>query len=154
MQLTNTCEDICDLFTQSQCLCALQVHGSVSVSASVSESASLSWGQQQLHSAAGVVHIRQAAMVVMVGLGVWGHFIILFFLVGSPSLCSGETETEQDVYVLIPSVVRCVQVHGLQQQLHRVAPWARTSLVYGALPPEARRHQAALFNAPGHTGCV
>ncbi|KAL6756530.1 P-loop containing nucleoside triphosphate hydrolase protein, partial [Haematococcus lacustris] len=39
-------------------------------------------------------------------------------------------------------------VHGLQQEVVRRSSHA-ACLVYGALPPEARRQQAALFNTPG-----
>ncbi len=35
-------------------------------------------------------------------------------------------------------------------QVVRRAPWATPSLVYGALPPESRRHSAAVFNASNH----
>jgi ATP-dependent RNA helicase SUPV3L1/SUV3 len=42
-----------------------------------------------------------------------------------------------------------MQVHGLQREVGRRAGMA-ACLVYGALPPEARRHQAQLFNGQGN----
>jgi hypothetical protein len=86
------------------------------------------------------------------------YMLCHLFCTGYPLSSSDDASTANpDCCTLLVAVckelthvdVSALQVHGLQREVGRRTGRA-SCLVYGALPPEARRHQAQLFNGVGN----